>query len=201
MIGLIAKKVGMSRTFLESGEAVPVTYLQVQPNVVVRTKSKEKDGYDAVVLGIEPKEWKTRKGKTLTRFKEQKEFRVESLDGYDAGTELSVDVLPENAMVTVKGVTKGRGFQGVVKRHGFRGGPRTHGSHFKREPGSVGMRTSPGRIFRGHRMAGHMGNDNMTLKKRSVVVSDAMRNMIAVKGPVPGPCGAHVTLILESLPS
>ncbi len=201
MIGLIARKVGMSRAFLANGEAVAVTYLKVEPNTVVRTKTREKDGYDAVVLGVGAKQWKTRKGAEHTRYRMQKEFKVDSLEGFDAGSTVSVDVLPAESLVTVQGISKGKGFQGVVKRHVFRGGPRTHGSHFKREPGSIGMRTSPGRIFRGHRMAGHMGLDHLTLKHRSVIVHDAAESIIAVKGPVPGPNGAHVVLTLESAPN
>lgn len=197
MIGLIAKKVGMSRVFLPTGEAVAVTYLEAQPNTVVRTKTKEKDGYDAVVLGVGAEEWKTRKGKEHTRYQLQKEFKVESLDGFEAGKTVTVEALPLESMVTIQGTTKGKGFQGVMRRHGFHGGPRTHGSHFKREPGSVGMREWPGRIFRGHRMAGHMGLDNITLKHRAVMMSDAQKHLIAVKGPVPGPNGAHVFLTLE----
>ncbi len=198
MIGVIAKKVGMSRAFLSSGEAVAVTYLEIQPNTVVRTKTKEKDGYDAVVLGINPKEWRSRKGKTHTRYGLQKEFQVESLDGLEAGKTVTVDVLPEESMVTIEGVSKGKGFQGVVRRHGFHGGPRSHGSHFKREPGSIGMRADPGRVFKGHRMAGHMGTEKQTIKHRSVIVNDTAKNLIAVRGPVPGPNGAHVFLTLEA---
>lgn len=197
MIGLIAKKIGMSRAFLPTGEAVPVTYLEIQPNTVVRTKTKEKDGYDAVVLGIGAKQWKTRKGAEHTRYSVQKEFQVESLDGMEAGKMLNVDVLPAESMVSVEGISKGKGFAGTMKRHGFHGGPKTHGSHFKREPGSVGMRTWPGRIFKGKRMAGHMGLEKMTIKHRSVIINDSAKNLIAIKGPVPGPNGAHVFLTLE----
>lgn len=198
MIGVIAKKVGMSRAFLPTGEAVAVTYLEVQPNVVVRTKTSEKDGYNAVVLGINAKEWKSRKGKSNTRYGLQKEFRVESLDGFEAGKTVTAEVLPTESMVTIEGTSKGKGFQGVMKRHNFHGGPKTHGSHFKREPGSIGMRTDPGKIFRGHKMAGHMGLDTLTLKHRPVIVNDTQKNIIAVKGPVPGPVGAHVFITLES---
>ena len=198
MIGLIAKKVGMSRVFLPTGEAVAVTYLEVQPNTIVRTKNKQKDGYDAVVLGIGAKKWKSRKGAEHTRFGMQKEFQVESLDGYEAGKELTIEVLPKDSTVTVQGISKGKGFQGVMKRHGFHGGPGSHGSHFKREPGSVGMRADPGRIFKGHKMAGHMGLDHLTLKNRAVIVNDADKKLIGVKGPVPGPAGSHVFLTLES---
>ncbi len=197
MIGLIARKVGMSRAFLPSGEAVAVTYLSVEPNVIVRTKTKEKDGYDAVVLGIDAKQWKSRKGKEHTRYKVQKEFQVDSLEGFTAGKEVTAEVLPQESMVTIEGISKGKGFQGVVRRHHFGGGPRTHGSHFKREPGSIGMREWPGRIFRGHRMAGHMGTQKLTIKHRSIVVHDAEKHIIGVKGPVPGPNGTHVFLTLE----
>lgn len=197
MIGVIAKKVGMSRAFLPTGEQVPVTFLEVEPNTIVRTKTQEKDGYNAVVLGIGAKKWKTRKGAEHVRYSLQKEFQVESLEGLEAGKEVTLEILPEESMVTIQGTSKGKGFQGVVRRHNFRGGPRTHGSHFKREPGSVGMRAQPGRIFRGHRMAGHMGSDNMTIKHRAIVVNDAQKNLIAVKGPVPGASGSHVFLTLE----
>ncbi len=198
MSGLIARKVGMSRAFLANGEAVAVTYLKVSPNTVVRQKTKEKDGYDAVVLGMEPKEWKTRKGNTHTRYKFQKEWQVESLDGFETGKELTVSILPQDSKVTIMGISKGKGFQGVMKRHGFHGGPGSHGSHFKREPGSVGMRADPGRIFKGHPMAGHMGMDKTTIKNRTIVVSDEKENVIAVTGPVPGPTGSAVFLTLES---
>lgn len=198
MIGVIAKKIGMSRVFRPSGEAVAVTYLEVAPHTVVRTKTKEKDGYDAVVLGIGPKEWKTGNGKTLTRYKAQKEWQVDSLDGLEPGKTVTVDVLPVDATVSVQGVSKGKGFQGVVKRFHFGGGPRSHGSHFKREPGSIGMRTDPGRIFRGRKMAGHMGLEKVTIKNRTVVVQDVQKNLVGISGPVPGPNGALVFLTLES---
>lgn len=200
MIGVIAKKVGMSRVFRPSGEAVAVTYLEVQPNTVVRTKSKDKDGYDAVILGIGASEWKTGNGKQLTRYTVQKEWQVDSLDGFEPGKTVTAEVLPVESMVSVTGISKGKGFQGVVKRFGFGGGPRSHGSHFKREPGSVGMRTDPGRIFRGRKMAGHMGLEQVTVKNRAVVVSDASKNLVGISGPVPGPNGATVFLTLESAP-
>ncbi len=196
-VGLIARKVGMSRAFLPTGEAVAVTYLEVTPNVVVRTKTKEKDGYDAVVLGVEGKEWKTRKGNEHTRYKMQKEWKVDSLEGMEVGKQITVEVLPVESMVTVSSITKGKGFQGVVRRHGFRGGKMSHGSHFKREPGSIGMRADPGRIFKGHRMAGHMGLEKMTIKHRAVITSDAAKGIIAISGPVPGANGCHVYITLE----
>lgn len=199
--GLIAKKIGMSRLFLADGQVVPVTYLQVQPNTIVRTKNAEKDGYNAVVLGIDSKKWKSRKGKENTRYGKQKEWKVESLDGLEPGKEITMESIPVESVVTITGISKGKGFQGVVKRHGFAGGPKTHGSHFKREPGSVGMRTQPGRIHKGKRMAGRMGGDTVTILHRPVIVSDAAKGILGVKGPIPGSNGSSVFVTVESTPN
>ncbi len=196
--GLIAQKVGMSRVFLPTGEAVPVTYLKVSENKVVRTKTVEKDGYNAVVLGVGQYTVKTRKGKEHGKFNQEKEVKVDSLDGITVGSTLTASVIPAESTVTVMGISKGKGFQGVMKRHNFSGGPASHGSHFKREPGAVGMRTWPGRIHKGKRMAGRMGNDRITLKGRPVVSLDEKEGIVAVKGPIPGANGAYVLLSLES---
>jgi large subunit ribosomal protein L3 len=196
-LGLLARKIGMSRVFLPTGESVPVTYLQAEDNSVVRTKTSEKDGYQAVVLGIGKRMVKTRKGKEITRYKAEKEFTVDSVADLEKGKAVTVEALPVESMVTITGVSKGKGFQGVMKRHGFAGGPASHGSHFIREPGSVGMRTWPGRIHAGKRMAGHMGLDTVTVKHRKVLVCDAAKKVIGVKGPVPGPNGSIVSLTLE----
>lgn len=199
-LGLIAKKVGMSRVFTESGEAVAVTYLEVPDHTVVRTKTKEKDGYDAVILGVGPKPWKTRKGKEYTRYQKQKEWQIPSLDGMEKGKIVGMDVLPEGSLLTVTAVSKGKGFQGVMKRYHFAGGPASHGSHMKREPGSIGMRTQPGRIFRGHHMAGQMGKDQVTLRNRPMLVRNVEQKIIGVKGPVPGPNGSFIFITIESSP-
>jgi large subunit ribosomal protein L3 len=196
--GLIARKVGMSQLFLESGEVVPVTYLKVEPNTVIRLKTAERDGYSAVVLGIGHSVLKTRKGKEHPRYAIEKEWRTESLEGLSPGATLTAESIPERSLVTVTGTSKGKGFQGVVKRYGFAGGPRTHGSHFQREPGSVGMREKPGRILKGKRMPGHMGHQTVTLRHRPVVACDPAEGMIAIKGPVPGPNGSIVYLTLEA---
>jgi large subunit ribosomal protein L3 len=199
MSGLIARKLGMSRVFLD-GAAVPVTYLQVEPNIIVRLKNTEKDGYNAVILGIGKKIVRTRKGNELQKFRFLKEWRVDSLEGLTIGSTLAVETIPEASLVTITAVSKGKGFQGVMKRYHFAGGPATHGSHFKREPGSVGMREKPGRIFRGKKMAGHMGSDQITLHARPVVLCDTEKGVLAVKGAVPGPNGAAVYLTVESTP-
>lgn len=200
MSGLIARKIGMSRVFLD-GAAIPVTYLAVEPNIIVRIKHAEKDGYNAVILGIGRKIVRTRKGNELQRFTFLKEWRVDSLEGLSIGGALAVETIPASSLVTVTGVSKGKGFQGVMKRYHFAGGPATHGSHFKREPGSVGMREIPGRIHRGKRMPGHMGNAQITLHARPVVLCDKEKGVLAVKGPVPGPNGSAVYLTVESAPS
>ncbi len=197
MTGLIAKKVGMSRAFLPNGEMVPVTYLQVEPNLIVRTKTKEKDGYNAVVLGVGAKPWKSRKGKENVRYAAQKEWKVESLDGMEPGKKITADIFTTENLVAIESVSKGKGFQGVMKRWHFGGGPASHGSHFKREPGSVGMRASPGRILPGHHMAGHMGNETVTIHRRPLITVDAEKGIVAVKGPVPGPNGGRVFITKE----
>lgn len=200
MLGLIATKIGMSRVFQNDGSAVPVTYLKVDPNTVVRHRSKEKDGYDALVLGIGGKTWKTRKGKEHIRYRVMKEFPVASLDGFDVGKTLTAEMIPAESTVQVTGVSKGKGFAGVIKRYHFSGGPWTHGSHQHREPGSVGARAKPGRVQQGKKLPGRMGADRVTTHGRAIVLSDPAANIIAVKGQVPGPKGATVILCIESLP-
>ncbi|MCA9370470.1 MAG: 50S ribosomal protein L3 [Candidatus Peregrinibacteria bacterium] len=197
--GIIAKKVGMSRVFnKDTGDAVPVTYLQVEPNTVVRTKSEDKDGYNAVVLGVKPRKWKTRKGKEHVRYGDQKEFRVESLEGLEAGKQISCEKFVVDSKVSVVGSSKGRGFQGVIKRYGFAGGPATHGSHFHRRPGSVGMKEWPGRVLKGKKLPGRMGNQQVTLRDRTVMACDTEKGLIAIKGPIPGPNGSSVYLTLNN---
>ncbi len=198
MVGRICKKIGMSRIFRETGEAVPVTYLKVEPNVVVRTKTAEKDGYNAIILGVGPKRRMSKDGKEVVKYREQKEWQVETLEEFAPGKELVMDGLAVESLVTIVGVSKGKGFQGVQKRHKFAGGPASHGSHFHRKPGSIGMRELPGRVHAGKRMAGRMGGGSITLKHRPVVAVDSEHHVIAVKGPIPGPTGAVVFLTVES---
>jgi large subunit ribosomal protein L3 len=201
MPGLIAKKIGMSRVFKEDGEAVPVTYLAVEPNKIVRHRMKDRDGYDAIVLGVDPKKWKTRKGLEHTKYRTEKEFIVDSLDGMDIGKEITVDSIPAESMVTVIGISKGKGFAGVIKRHNFSRGPETHGSHHHREPGSVGMCDMPGKVLKGKKMPGRMGREQVTRRNCSVMISDPKGGVLAVKGPVPGPNGTTVFLKIESPPN
>jgi len=195
--GLICTKIGMSRVFSPEGNAIAVTYLKAEPNTILRLKTTEKDGYNAVVLGTGTKNWRTRKGKERVRYKHQKEWKVEKLDGLEPGKTLSLEAFVKDSKLAICGISKGKGFAGTIKRHGFAGGPGSHGSHFKREPGSVGMRTEPGRIHKGKRMAGRMGQDTVTLHDRLVVDCDPAAGVIAVKGPIPGPNGSTVYITLE----
>ena len=188
----------MSRVFLENGDAVPVTYLEVQPNTVIRTKTEEKDGYNAVVLGVKPKKWKTRKGKEHTRYADQKEWKVETLEGLEAGKQLDIEKFAKESTVSVTGTSKGKGFQGVIKRHKFSRGPTTHGSHHHRRTGSIGMCEFPGRVMKGKKMPGRMGGDQVTIKGRQIMECDAEKGVIAVKGPIPGTNGGNVYITLET---
>ena len=197
MPGLIAQKIGMSRVYKEDGTQVPVTYLHVPANTVIRLRKKERDGYDAVVVGVGGKKWKTRKGREHVRYQTEKEFLVDSLEGIEVGSELSIESIPELSLVTIVGTSKGKGFAGVIKRHHFSSGPDSHGSHHHREPGSVGMRAKPGKVLKGKRLPGHMGFERITLKHRPVVVADAKEKVLAIKGAVPGPLGSTLFLILE----
>ncbi|HLD63323.1 MAG TPA: 50S ribosomal protein L3 [Candidatus Peribacteraceae bacterium] len=198
--GLIAHKIGMSRIFAK-GEAIPVTYLKIEPNTVVRFKTVEKDGYNAIVLGVGREDWKSRKGKANVRYKKMKEWKVDKLDGIEAGSQFTAAMVPTTvATVTIMGVSKGKGFQGVIKRHKFSSGPSSHGSHHHRRPGSIGMRELPGRVHKGKRMAGRMGTDQITIKNRAVIAADAEAGIIAVKGPIPGPAGAAVYVTFEFKP-
>lgn len=198
MPGIIATKIGMSRLFLEDGQVVPVTYLKVEPNTVVRLKNEDKDGYNAAVLAVGAKNWKSRKNKTNVKYAAQKEWRLEEGEELKSGDTVTCDQFPKNSLVTVSGISKGKGFQGPIKRHNFARGPMSHGSHHKREGGSIGMSNYPGRVIKGKRMAGRMGSDKVTVKNREVLYSNAKENLIAVKGPVPGSNGSTVFLTLES---
>ena len=187
--------------FQDDGTAVAVTYLKVEPNTIIRTREKERDGYDAVVLGIEPKKWKTRKGIERVKYAKEKELTVDSLEDVEVGSQITSESIPAESMVTVVGISKGKGFAGVIKRHNFSRGPETHGSHHHREPGSIGMCDMPGKVLKGKKMPGRMGSDQVTLRNRKVVFSNAEENLIAVKGPVPGPNGSIVVLNIESVPT
>ena len=189
-IGLIGRKVGMTSIFTPEGESIPVSVVEVQPNTVTALRTPERDGYSAVQLGAgrAKRTTKPRAGqlKDLPQVKVAREFRLDDVSEYEVGQTLDVSLFADGEEVDVTGVSKGRGFSGTIKRHGFRRGPETHGSDSHRQPGSIGAGTYPGKVFKGTGMAGHMGNDRITVKKMTVVRTDADRNLILIKGPLPG---------------
>ena len=189
--GLLGKKVGMSQVFREDGNVVPVTVIEVGPCVVTQVKTQERDGYSAVQLGYgevkrvnKPMAGHYRNSRQCRHLKEMK---ADTEDEFQVGQNLTVDLFQAGEIVDVIGRSKGRGFAGVMKRHGFGGGPRTHGqSDRPRAPGSIGGGTTPGKVFKGLKMAGHMGNRRVTVKGLEIVHVDLDRNLLLVKGGVPG---------------
>jgi large subunit ribosomal protein L3 len=190
-IGLIGRKVGMTQVFEADGTMVAVSVLAVGPNTVTRLRTVERDGYTAVQLGAEvsTKLNKPESGqlRDLPKVSQISEFRVDDLDAYSVGQTVSIDDLfSAGDLVDVTGVSKGKGFAGHIKRHHFKRGPKTHGSDHHRAPGSIGPGTTPGRVYKGMRMAGHMGDERITVKKLRVVRTDLERNLILVNGSLPG---------------
>jgi large subunit ribosomal protein L3 len=197
-IGVIGKKVGMTSVFAEDGTMVPVSVVAVEPNTVTGLRTTERDGYVAVQLGAhKPRRLtKPREGqlKGLTPVKDIREFRLDDASDFQVGQTLDVSLFADGETVDVSGVSKGRGFSGTVKRHNFRRGPETHGSDSHRQPGSIGAGTYPGKVFKGTGMAGRMGNDTITVKKATIVKADAERNVLLVKGPLPGARNALIVI-------
>jgi len=200
MKGMIGRKLGMTRLFEEDGRAVPVTVLECGPCPVTQIKTNETDGYNAIQLGFgerkdkrTPKPMKGHLGKAGVSPKRMlREFRVDSAEGFEAGKDVTVEIFEGIAKVNVTGVTKGRGFAGVVKRHGFGGGKETHGSNHHRNAGTIGMCATPSRVFRGHPMAGHYGVDRRTAVNLTIEKIDTERNLMFVRGSVPGAKNGYV---------
>ncbi|QWK19776.1 MAG: 50S ribosomal protein L3 [Hydrogenobacter thermophilus] len=202
-IGLIGKKVGMTRVFLKDGTAIPVTLIEIPPHTVVAIKSIEKDGYSAIQLGAY-----SAKEKHLTKpemghlqkvgvrlLRRLKEFRVDDIAGYQVGQELTVaDVFSPGELVDVVGISKGRGFTGTMKRWDFGGFPKSHGHRYHRAVGSIGNRSDPGRVWKSKRMAGHYGAQKVRIQSLFVVDIVPEKNLMLVKGSVPGPAGGLVVL-------
>jgi large subunit ribosomal protein L3 len=182
MTGILGKKLGMTRVMQDDGRVIPISVVYCEPNEVVQVKTAEKDGYPAIVLGFSEykKPSKTRKFKFL------KEFRIKEGETYKIGDKVTLEALKEIKTVSITGFSKGKGFQGVIKRHGFASGPSGHGSHHHREPGSVGTRAKPGRVAKGKKLPGHMGNKQVTIKKVPIIYLDNQNHLIGIKGPVPG---------------
>ena len=189
--GFLGKKVGMSQIFREDGRVVPVTVIEAGPCSVTQIKTQDTDGYQAVQLGYGAikKLNKPRAGhlKNSTPSRHLREVEADDPTEYAVGQRIGVDIFQEGEKVDIIGNSKGRGFAGVMKRHGFHGGPRTHGqSDRARAPGSIGGGTTPGKVYKGMKMAGHMGNRRVTVKNLEIVRVDAERNLLLVKGAVPG---------------
>ena len=191
---IIGRKIGMTQIFDKEGNAVVVTAVSAGPCWVTGTKTLQKDGYSAVQLGFEEEKEKRINKPQGGFFKKNnikparvlKEFRVNNSQEYQIGQEIKVDLFKEGDFVRIVGVSKGKGFQGVIKRHGFKGGRASHGSTFHRAPGSIGASSSPSRVFKGTKMPGRMGRDQVVLKKVKVAKIDIENSLIMVKGCIPG---------------
>lgn len=199
-MGIIGKKLGMTQIFKEDGTAEAVTAVGAGPCTVVQIKTADHDGYNAVQLGFSQAKRlnSAQRGhlKGLGQFKYLREFRVDDVESVQVGDTLDVSQFQEGDIIDISGVSKSKGFAGVVKRHGFAGGPKTHGqSDRHRAPGSIGATSSPGRVFKGTRMAGRMGGEGVTVRNLEVCRADVERNLLLVKGAVPG--GNNGLLIIK----
>jgi large subunit ribosomal protein L3 len=196
--GLLGKKLGMTQIFDETGLVVPVTVLEVGPCTITQVKAKERDGYEALQLGFghskrlnSPERGHRRPSGADARY--LREVRASNIEDFRVGQVLDCTLFKEGERLDVTGWSKGRGFAGVMKRHGFRGGPKTHGqSDRQRAPGSIGASATPGRVLKGMRMAGHMGNERVTTQNLVVARVDPQRNLVLVRGSVPGAPGGLV---------
>ena len=201
-LGVIGQKLGMTQVYDEQGLCIPVTVIKVDPAVVTQVKTLETDGYNAIQVGVVPAKEKhlTKaqighfKKNNLENFRHLQEFRVDNPADYTVGQTIDLSVLAEISKVDVTGKSIGKGFQGTVKRHNFGRGPMAHGYKNHREPGSIGAGTTPGRVIKGKKMAGNMGNERVTVTKLSVVRVDADKNLLLIKGSVPGPECKLVTI-------
>jgi len=202
MIGLIGKKVGMTQLFDEKGDGIPVTVIAAGPCTITEVRTVERDGYQAVQLGYGAVKERRMTRPALGQFKKRnlsparylREFRVEDLDGFEVGKNLTVELFEKGRHVDVQGVTKGRGFQGVVKRHGFVAGHASHGPTHGKQPGSIGSSAYPSRVVKGKRLPGRMGGETFTAKNLEVVAIDTEQNVLLVRGAVPGPTNGLVMI-------
>jgi large subunit ribosomal protein L3 len=194
-LGIIGRKLGMTQLFLEDGSVVPATVVEAGPCTVVQKKTREKDGYNALQLGFLPKNDKGVNKPLSGHFKKAgvgtyecvKEFRVESLEGFEPGKEVTLSLFKAGDIVDVTGLSKGKGFTGVIKRYGFHGSPGSHGTHeYFRHGGSVGSAAFPHHTFKGHRMPGHHGNERVTVQNIKVLDVKEDQNLILLRGGIPG---------------
>ncbi|HOK35118.1 MAG TPA: 50S ribosomal protein L3 [Candidatus Pacearchaeota archaeon] len=214
---ILGKKIGMSQIFDEKGKVIPLTWIEAGPCVVLQVKNKEKDGYEAVQIGFEKKTKKIKKSEKGKEYKYIKEFPITesgeaghgvkkdeaSLNSnfqfsIKIGDKINVDIFEEGDKVKVSGISKAKGFQGPVKRWGFAGAPKTHGTkHMLRKPGSIGA-TDPERVFKGKKMAGRMGGKRVTIQNLEIVKVDKEKNLLGIKGAIPGKKGTIVQLIANN---
>jgi large subunit ribosomal protein L3 len=199
---IIGKKIGMTQIFDENGKVVPVTVVEAGPCVVVQKKTSDNDGYEAIQVGFEeireklvnkPRKGQFAKAGTTLR-RTLKEFRLEDISQYEVGQEIKADVFKVGDKVDVAGISKGKGFQGCIKRWNQHTGDMTHGSKFKRAPGSMGASSSPSKVFKNKRMPGHMGSVNTTVINLEIVKVIAEKNLILIKGGIPGPNKGRVVI-------
>jgi len=202
VLGVIGKKLGMTQIFDDNGLVVPVTVVKVDPLTVTQVKTTENEGYEAVQIGaLETKkrrlsrpELKHLEKNSLPAFKLLKEFRVKNINDYSVGQKIDLSIFSDVEKVDVTGKSIGKGFQGCIKRHNAHRGPMSHGSKSHRITGSIGAGTTPSRVYKGHKMPGHMGAEKVTVRKLKVVRIDNENNLIMIKGSVPGHDGALVTI-------
>lgn len=202
MDGILGRKVGMTQIYVEDGTAIPVTVIKAGPCLVVQRKTKDTDGYEAVQIGlVEDKPAKVNqplgghfKKAGVAPVREVQEFRLADGEEVNPGDEVRASIFEEKQWVDIVGTSKGKGFQGVMKRHNFAGGRASHGSMFHRAPGSIGSSAYPSRVFKGMRGTGRMGGDRVTVKNLQIVKIDADRNLIYVRGAVPGPKTAYLAI-------
>ncbi len=196
--GIIGKKIGMTQIFDEKGNVIPVTVIEAGPCVIAQVKTEETDGYNSIQLGFgdvkakhinKPEAGHFAKSK-ISNKKHLREFRLEDISTYKVGDEIKADIFAKGEKVDIQGTSKGKGFQGVIKRHGQSRGPMGHGSMYHRRPGSMGACATPSRVFKGKKLPGHMGNVTVTIQNLDIICVDIDKNVILVKGSVPGAKGA-----------
>ncbi|PLR88992.1 50S ribosomal protein L3 [Bacillus halotolerans] len=199
--GILGRKIGMTQVFAENGDLIPVTVIEAAPNVVLQMKTAENDGYEAIQLGFDdkreklsnkPEQGHVAKAETAPK-RFVKELRGVEMDAYEVGQEVKVEIFSAGEIVDVTGVSKGKGFQGAIKRHGQSRGPMSHGSRYHRRPGSMGP-VDPNRVFKGKLLPGRMGGEQITVQNLEVVKVDAERNLLLIKGNVPGARKSLITV-------
>jgi large subunit ribosomal protein L3 len=198
--GILGKKIGMTRVFLENGESIPVSVLEVGPCYIIQIKRIDKEGYNAIQIGFQPKRDKRLNKPLLGHFKAAgrggpaflKEIKVDEVDSFELGQEITSEIFNVGDLVNVRGISRGRGFTGVVKRWGFSGGDTSHGCRSHRVPGSIGASATPSRVMKGKKLPGRMGNKKVTVKNLKVVDVVREKNLILVKGAAPGSTGGFL---------